>query len=91
MKFGTGCCKKQSLMKVKGFLDNGTETGRVREVQLQTSRMSGLPCTLCKDHTFKRTSSELQNLSHTNELMGNDRDTIFAMVCTPSSTRGLIL
>jgi hypothetical protein len=38
-----------------------------------------------------RTSSELQNLSHTNELMGNDRDTIFAMVCTPSSTRGLIL
>jgi hypothetical protein len=50
-----------------------------------------LPCTSCKDHTFKRTSSELQNLSHTNELMGNDRDTIFAMVCTPSSTRGLIL
>ena len=49
------------------------------------------PCTLCKDQTFKRTSSELQYLSHTNELMGNDRDTIFAMVCTPSSTRGLIL
>jgi hypothetical protein len=30
-------------------------------------------------------------LSHTNKVMGNDRDTIFAMVCTPSSTRGLIL
>ena len=31
-----------------------------------------------------RTSIELQNLSHTNELMGNDGDTIFAMVRTPS-------
>ena len=31
-----------------------------------------------------RTSTELQNLSHTNELMGNDGDTIFAMVRTPS-------
>jgi hypothetical protein len=45
---------------------------------------------LCKDHTFKRTSSELQNLFHTNELMGKHRDTIFAMVCTPSRTRGLL-
>ena len=41
--------------------------------------------------TFKRTSSDLQNLPHTNMFMGNDRDTILAMVCTPSSTRGLIL
>jgi hypothetical protein len=50
-----------------------------------------LPWKLCQDQTFKRTSSVFQNLPHTKKLMGNDRDTIFAMVCTPSSTRGLIL
>ena len=38
-----------------------------------------------------RTSSEFQNLSRTNEVMGNDRDVIFTMVCTPSNTRGLDL
>jgi hypothetical protein len=34
-----------------------------------------------------RTFSEIQNLSLTIEFMGNDRDTIFPMVCTLSLTQ----
>ena len=42
MKFGTVCCKKKKIdERQRGFLYNGTETGRVREVQLQKSRMTG--------------------------------------------------
>ena len=42
-----------------------------------------------KEHIFVRTSSEIQNLSHTNEVMRNDCDTIFVMLSTPSRKRGI--
>jgi hypothetical protein len=66
--------------KVKGLPTMDVKERGGGKYSCRSQECQDLPCKLCQDQTFKRTSRELQNLPHTNKLMGNDRDTIFAMV-----------
>ncbi len=80
-----------SPRKGEGFTTMDVKERGGGKCSCRSQECQDLQWKLCQDQTFKRTSDEFQNLTHTNKFMGNDRETIFGMVCTPSSTRGLIL